>query len=129
MLAREGMRREYPSELPSQRAGSPDWWRHGSVAPRTYLRYAMGRHPPRATGAATKISRRFACPSNSRTSGSPSVTSRRRSPSSPTSGNDTVDIDHVVALSNAWQTGAFGWDIGKRAAFANDPLNLLAVDS
>jgi len=44
-------------------------------------------------------------------------------------GNDTVDIDHVVALSNAWQTGAFGWDISKRAAFANDPMNLLAVDS
>jgi hypothetical protein len=44
-------------------------------------------------------------------------------------GNDTVDIDHVVALSNAWQTGAFGWDIRKRAAFANDPMNLLAVDS
>src|SRR3954454_19558890 len=34
-------------------------------------------------------------------------------------GNDTVDIDHVVALSNAWQTGAFGWDVRKRAAFAN----------
>jgi hypothetical protein len=44
-------------------------------------------------------------------------------------GNDAVDIDHVVALSNAWQTGAFAWDIRKRAAFANDPLNLLAVDS
>jgi hypothetical protein len=44
-------------------------------------------------------------------------------------GNDTVDIDHVVALSNAWQTGAFSWDIRKRAAFANDPLNLLAIDS
>ena len=44
-------------------------------------------------------------------------------------GNDTVDIDHVVALSNAWQTGAFGWDIRKRAAFANDPMNLLAVDA
>src|SRR4051794_29036286 len=44
-------------------------------------------------------------------------------------GNDTVDIDHVVALSNAWQTGAFGWDVRKRAAFANDPVNLLAVDS
>lgn len=44
-------------------------------------------------------------------------------------GNDTVDIDHVVALSNAWQTGAFRWDIRKRAAFANDPMNLLAVDA
>ena len=44
-------------------------------------------------------------------------------------GNDSVDIDHVVSLSNAWQTGAFRWEIRKRAALANDPMNLLAVDS
>jgi Excalibur calcium-binding domain/Protein of unknown function (DUF1524) len=41
---------------------------------------------------------------------------------------NSVDIDHVVALSAAWQTGAFGWDDARRTAFANDPLNLLAVD-
>ena len=40
----------------------------------------------------------------------------------------SVDIDHVVALSNAWQTGAFAWDEARRTAIANDPLNLLAVD-
>ncbi|GAB4097568.1 hypothetical protein GCM10028787_30430 [Brachybacterium horti] len=40
-----------------------------------------------------------------------------------------VDIDHVVALSDAWQTGASSWDDDTRRAFANDPLNLLAVDS
>jgi hypothetical protein len=39
-----------------------------------------------------------------------------------------VQIDHVVSLSNAWQTGAQGWTADKRLAFANDPLNLLAVD-
>ena len=39
-----------------------------------------------------------------------------------------VQIDHVVALSDAWQKGAAGWSPGKRLAFANDPLNLLAVD-
>ncbi len=39
-----------------------------------------------------------------------------------------VDIDHVVALSNAWQTGAAYFDKTKREAIANDPLNLLAVD-
>lgn len=39
-----------------------------------------------------------------------------------------VQIDHVVALSNAWQTGAQGWPATTRLAFANDPLNLLAVD-
>lgn len=38
-----------------------------------------------------------------------------------------VQIDHVVALSNAWQTGAFKFTLEKRTALANDPLNLLAV--
>ena len=40
-----------------------------------------------------------------------------------------VDIDHVVSLGNAWATGAFRWPIKKRAALANDPMNLLAVDA
>jgi hypothetical protein len=40
----------------------------------------------------------------------------------------SVDIDHVVALGDAWQTGAFAWDVAKRTALANDPVNLLAVD-
>ena len=40
-----------------------------------------------------------------------------------------VDVDHVVSLGNAWATGAFAWDIKKRAALANDPLNLLPVDA
>jgi len=39
-----------------------------------------------------------------------------------------VQIDHVVALSDAWQKGAQEWDDATREAFANDPLNLLAVD-
>lgn len=39
-----------------------------------------------------------------------------------------LDIDHVVALSNAWQTGAQQFDSTTREKFANDPLNLLAVD-
>ena len=46
-------------------------------------------------------------------------------------GQDTsaeVQIDHVVALSNAWQTGARRLDEPDRERFANDPLNLLAVD-
>ena len=38
-----------------------------------------------------------------------------------------VQIDHVVALLNAWQTGAFKLNLENRTAFANDPLNLLAV--
>ncbi|HLM19616.1 MAG TPA: HNH endonuclease family protein, partial [Acidimicrobiia bacterium] len=39
-----------------------------------------------------------------------------------------VQIDHVVALSDAWQKGAAQWDTMRRRIFANDPLNLLAVD-
>jgi hypothetical protein len=39
-----------------------------------------------------------------------------------------VQIDHVVALSDAWQKGAASWSAARRLAFANDPLNLLAVD-
>ncbi len=39
-----------------------------------------------------------------------------------------VQIDHVVALSDAWQKGAASWDAARRRTFANDPLNLLAVD-
>ena len=38
-----------------------------------------------------------------------------------------VQIDHVVALSNAWQTGAFKLSLVQRTALANDPLNLFAV--
>jgi len=39
-----------------------------------------------------------------------------------------VQIDHVVALSDAWQKGAQQWDADRRRQFANDPANLLAVD-
>jgi hypothetical protein len=39
-----------------------------------------------------------------------------------------VQIDHVVALSDAWQKGAQRWDADRRRQFANDPANLLAVD-
>jgi len=38
-----------------------------------------------------------------------------------------VQIDHSVALSNAWQTGAFKLTSDQRKVFANDPLNLQAV--
>jgi hypothetical protein len=46
-------------------------------------------------------------------------------------GQDTsalVQIDHVVSLSNAWQTGAQQLTQAQRISLANDPLNLLAVD-
>ncbi|WP_226759880.1 HNH endonuclease family protein, partial [Arthrobacter sp. SO3] len=42
--------------------------------------------------------------------------------------SDAVQIDHVVALSDAWQKGAQQLTEAQRLSFANDPLNLLAVD-
>jgi len=48
-----------------------------------------------------------------------------------TRGPDTssaVQIDHIVALSDAWQKGAQQLDAGTRIDLANDPRNLQAVD-
>ncbi len=45
-----------------------------------------------------------------------------------TSTSSAVQIDHVVALSDAWQKGAQQLSLEQRTSFANDPLNLLAVD-
>jgi hypothetical protein len=42
--------------------------------------------------------------------------------------SSAVQIDHVVALSDAWQKGAQKIGSAKRYAFYNDPINLLAVD-
>ena len=42
--------------------------------------------------------------------------------------SDDVQIDHVVSLSDAWQTGAQTISAADREQFANDPMNLLAVD-
>ena len=44
-------------------------------------------------------------------------------------GASEVDIDHVIALSNSWVSGAASKPGDDRAAFANDPLNLLSVDA
>jgi hypothetical protein len=41
--------------------------------------------------------------------------------------SEKVQIDHVVALSNAWQTGAQVLDAATREMIATDPANLLAV--
>lgn len=43
--------------------------------------------------------------------------------------SDHIQIDHVVALSDAWQKGAQYKTAEERYAMATDPLNLLAVDS
>ncbi|MGI4895020.1 MAG: HNH endonuclease family protein, partial [Janthinobacterium lividum] len=42
--------------------------------------------------------------------------------------SSAVQVDHVVALSDAWRTGAQDLSADERVEFANDPLELLAVD-
>ncbi|WP_406271251.1 HNH endonuclease family protein [Nocardia sp. NBC_00881] len=42
--------------------------------------------------------------------------------------SDEVQIDHVIALSDAWQKGAQQLSAERRRDLANDPLNLQAVD-
>jgi hypothetical protein len=44
-------------------------------------------------------------------------------------GVSEVDVDHVVALADAWQKGAQQLSPARREVFANDPLELLAVSS
>ena len=41
--------------------------------------------------------------------------------------SNSIEIDHVVALADAWYKGARAWDPQRRLDFANDPRNLLAV--
>ena len=44
-----------------------------------------------------------------------------------TATSSEIQIDHVVALSDAWQKGAQKLSLTTRTALANDPLNLMAV--
>ena len=45
-----------------------------------------------------------------------------------TATSSAVQIDHVVALSDAWQKGAQQLTVEQRTAFANDPLNLQSTN-
>jgi hypothetical protein len=42
-------------------------------------------------------------------------------------GRGEIDIDHVVALGDAWRSGAYAWTDAERLSYANDQLNLLAT--
>lgn len=42
--------------------------------------------------------------------------------------SSAVQIDHIIPLALAWNEGAWKWSNAQREAFANDPMNLLAVD-
>jgi hypothetical protein len=42
--------------------------------------------------------------------------------------SSAVQIDHVVALADAWRTGAADWNANRRLVYANDPDVLLAVN-
>ena len=37
------------------------------------------------------------------------------------------EVDHIVALDQAWTCGAISWSAKKRRAFAADPLNLWCI--
>ncbi|MBP3089049.1 HNH endonuclease [Corynebacterium sp. sy017] len=41
--------------------------------------------------------------------------------------SERVQIDHIVALADAWYSGAYMWNEQQRRTFANDPANLLAT--
>lgn len=43
--------------------------------------------------------------------------------------SEAVQVDHLVALADAWYKGARDWDDARRRDFANDPRNLLAVSA
>ncbi len=44
-----------------------------------------------------------------------------------TATSNDVQIDHVVALGDAWRSGASAWTADTRRQLGNDSLNLLAV--
>jgi Excalibur calcium-binding domain/Protein of unknown function (DUF1524) len=44
-------------------------------------------------------------------------------------GDGEIEIDHVVSLRNAWDAGAYDWGADRREKFANDLMNLEAIDS
>lgn len=48
-------------------------------------------------------------------------------PDDVTSANE-IDVDHVVPLKNAWDSGAHSWDGKLREEFANDPENLVLTN-
>lgn len=41
----------------------------------------------------------------------------------------SLDVDHLVPLAYAWSRGADKWSEEKRRQFANDPVNLFAVNA
>ena len=42
--------------------------------------------------------------------------------------NSTEHIDHIVALKEAFDSGAYKWSMEKKKQFANDPLNQWCLD-
>jgi hypothetical protein len=46
-----------------------------------------------------------------------------------TRGDGEIAIDYVVSLHNAWDAGAYSWSVAEREKFANDFMNLEAIDT
>jgi len=47
----------------------------------------------------------------------------------PIQNSDNVEVDHLVPLKWAWERGAWRWSGKRREQFANDMVNLMAVES
>jgi hypothetical protein len=45
----------------------------------------------------------------------------------PAAATRDFDVDHVVALADAWRSGAATWTPARRKAFANDPAELVVT--
>ncbi|MCQ3812221.1 MAG: HNH endonuclease family protein [Acidimicrobiia bacterium] len=39
----------------------------------------------------------------------------------------SCDVDHIVAVKKAFESGAWSWDVSRRQAFGNDGANLIAT--
>jgi hypothetical protein len=78
----------------------------GSLAPRTPATSSAPAGPTLTTTGATPAK-------------TPSA------PPPPTGSPSAFDIDHVVALHDAWNSGASSWTRARRIAFANDPADLV----
>lgn len=42
--------------------------------------------------------------------------------------SNVIDIEHILALEDAWDSGAWQWSQEKREAYANDPEVIMVVD-
>jgi hypothetical protein len=101
-------------------------------APSTYTRDAFGSGwtDPDHNGCDARQDAIRAATTNRATAGPCKITvadirDRYTGRTYPHANPSAFDIDHVVALHDAWTSGAWKWTLAKRKAFANDPADLV----